>query len=45
MGLKYSWRFLALVFIVVFANFHGLNYAEKGIEFEEKHIITFAQSN
>ncbi|XP_017648470.1 protein HOTHEAD-like isoform X1 [Gossypium arboreum] len=29
MGLKYSRRFLALVFIVVFANFHGLNYAEK----------------
>ncbi|PPD91732.1 hypothetical protein GOBAR_DD11339 [Gossypium barbadense] len=29
MGLKYSWRFLALVFMVVFPNFHGLNYAEK----------------
>ncbi|KAK8507902.1 hypothetical protein V6N11_045890 [Hibiscus sabdariffa] len=29
MGLKHSWRFLALVSVLVFVNFHGLNHAEE----------------
>ncbi|KAK8505004.1 hypothetical protein V6N13_022850 [Hibiscus sabdariffa] len=33
MGLKHSWKFLSLVFVAVFANFNGLNYAEKAPKF------------